>query len=40
MKTIQETVDVVVAGGGTAGHIAAPQAAREGVRTSTIEGLN
>ena len=32
--------DVVVAGGGTAGHIAALQAAREGVRTSTIEGLN
>ena len=37
MKTIRETVDVVVAGGGTAGHIAALQAARGGVTTSVIE---
>ncbi|WKZ37891.1 MAG: FAD-dependent oxidoreductase [Anaerolineales bacterium] len=37
MKTINETVDVVVAGGGTAGHIAAIQAARLGVKTSVIE---
>lgn len=37
MKTIREVVDVLVAGGGTAGHIAAIQAAREGVRTSIIE---
>lgn len=37
MKTIHETVDVVVAGGGTAGHVAALQAARAGVRTSVIE---
>ncbi len=37
MKTIQESFDVVVAGGGTAGHIAALQAAREGVKTSVIE---
>lgn len=37
MKTIFETVDVVVAGGGTAGHIAAVQAARAGVVTSIIE---
>ena len=37
MKTIRETVDVIVAGGGTAGHIAALQTAREGVRTSIIE---
>ena len=37
MKTIRETVDVVVAGGGTAGHIAALQAARGGVKTSVIE---
>ena len=37
MKTIQESFDVVVAGGGTAGHIAALQAAREGVTTSVIE---
>ena len=34
LKSITETVDVVVAGGGTAGHIAALQAARAGVRTS------
>ena len=40
MKTIREKVDVVVAGGGTAGHIAALQAAREGIRTSIIERLN
>ncbi len=37
MKTVRETVDVVVAGGGTAGHIAALQTARAGVKTSVIE---
>ena len=37
MKTIHEAVDVVIAGGGTAGHIAAIQAARAGVKTSVIE---
>jgi len=37
MKTVNETVDVLVAGGGTAGHIAAIQAARAGVTTSVIE---
>lgn len=37
MKTIRETVDVLVAGGGTAGHIAALQAAREGAGTAIIE---
>ncbi len=37
MKTVRETVDVVVAGGGTAGHIAALQAARAEVKTSVIE---
>ncbi|MGR5222440.1 FAD-dependent oxidoreductase [Vibrio parahaemolyticus] len=37
MKTIKQTVDVVVAGGGTAGHIAAIQAARAGVSVSLIE---
>lgn len=37
MKTIREEVDVLVAGGGTAGHIAALQAARTGVKTSVIE---
>ncbi len=37
MKTITEHVDVVVAGGGTAGHVAALQAARAGVKTSVIE---
>jgi hypothetical protein len=37
MKTIHETVDVVIAGGGTAGHVAALQAARAGVKTSLIE---
>ena len=37
MKTTTETVDVLVAGGGTAGHIAAIQAARAGVTTSIIE---
>jgi hypothetical protein len=37
MKTTRETVDVVVAGGGTAGHVAALQAARAGVKTSVIE---
>jgi len=37
MKTIHETVDVVIAGGGTAGHVAALQAARAGAKTSLIE---
>ena len=37
MKTITEQVDVVVAGGGTAGHVAALQAARAGVKTAVIE---
>jgi len=37
LKTIQESVDLVVAGGGTAGHIAAIQAARLGIKTSVIE---
>lgn len=37
MKTIKQTADVVVAGGGTAGHIAAIQAARAGVSVSLIE---
>jgi glycine/D-amino acid oxidase-like deaminating enzyme len=37
MRTITETVDVLVAGGGTAGHVAAIQAARAGVTTSVIE---
>ena len=37
MKTVQESVDVLIAGGGTAGHVAALQAARAGVRASVIE---
>ena len=37
MKTVNETVDVVIAGGGTAGHVAALQAARAGITTSIIE---
>ncbi len=37
MKTLNETVDVVIAGGGTAGHVAAIQSARLGVKTSVIE---
>ena len=37
MKTVKETVDVVIAGGGTAGHVAALQAARAGAKTSVIE---
>jgi pyruvate/2-oxoglutarate dehydrogenase complex dihydrolipoamide dehydrogenase (E3) component len=37
MKLIKENVDVVVAGGGTAGHIAAIQAARLGVKVAVIE---
>ena len=37
MRTVREIVDVLVAGGGTAGHIAALQAARAGVTTSVIE---
>ena len=37
MKTVTENVDLLVAGGGTAGHIAAIQAARAGIRVSLIE---
>ena len=37
MKSTSETVDVVIAGGGTAGHVAAIQAAQAGVTTSVIE---
>ena len=37
MRAVAETVDVLVAGGGTAGHVAAIQAARAGVATSVIE---
>ncbi len=37
MKEVQETVDVLVAGGGTAGHVAAIQAGRAGAVTSVIE---
>jgi hypothetical protein len=37
MKSIKESVDLVVAGGGTAGHVAALQAARAGIKTSVIE---
>ena len=37
MKQRKESVDVLVAGGGTAGHVAALQAARAGARTSIIE---
>ena len=37
MKTLREQVDIVIAGGGTAGHIAALQAARAGVKTMVIE---
>jgi len=37
MKSVRETVDVIVAGGGTAGHVAAIQAARAGAKTSVIE---
>jgi len=37
MKTVKEKVDVLVAGGGTAGHVAAIQAARAGAITSVIE---
>jgi hypothetical protein len=37
VRAVRETVDVLVAGGGTAGHVAALQAARAGVRTSVIE---
>jgi pyruvate/2-oxoglutarate dehydrogenase complex dihydrolipoamide dehydrogenase (E3) component len=36
MKEIKEKVDLVVAGGGTAGHIAAIQAARLGIKTSVM----
>ncbi len=36
-RTTREAVDVVIVGGGTAGHIAAIQAARTGVMTSVIE---
>jgi 2-polyprenyl-6-methoxyphenol hydroxylase-like FAD-dependent oxidoreductase len=37
MRTPTETVDVLVVGGGTAGHVAAIQAARAGVPTAVIE---
>ena len=37
METQRDTVDVLVAGGGTAGVIAAIQAARAGARTAVIE---
>ncbi len=37
MKSVRESVDVLVAGGGTAGHVAALQAARAGARTSVVE---
>jgi len=37
MNSVKETVDVVIAGGGTAGHVAAIQVARAGVKTSIIE---
>ena len=37
MKPVSEHVDVLVAGGGTAGHVAAIQAARAGVTTAVIE---
>jgi hypothetical protein len=37
LKTVNETVDVAIAGGGTAGHVAALQAARAGITTSVIE---
>ncbi|MCG8571686.1 MAG: FAD-dependent oxidoreductase [Spirochaetes bacterium] len=37
MREVKENVDLVVIGGGTAGHIAAIQAAREGITTSVIE---
>lgn len=37
MKTRHEAVDLLVAGGGTAGHIAAIQAARAGIKVSVIE---
>lgn len=37
MERIAQNVDVLVAGGGTAGHVAAIQAARAGARTALIE---
>lgn len=37
MKSRHETVDVLIAGGGTAGHVAAIQAARAEAKTSVIE---
>ncbi len=37
MRTLAESVDVVIVGGGTAGHIAAIQAARAGATTSVLE---
>jgi len=37
LKILHETVDVLIAGGGTAGHIAAIQAARAGITASVIE---
>lgn len=40
MKTVTETIDLLVAGGGTAGHIAAIQAGRGGISVSVIEAGN
>ena len=37
MVTIDEKTDVLVAGGGTAGAVAAIQAARAGVKTTLVE---
>jgi len=37
MKSVQETVDVIAAGRGTAGHVAAIQAARAGAKKSAIK---
>ena len=37
MKTVYESMDLVVVGGGTAGHVAAIQAARAGIHVSVIE---
>ncbi|WP_068085619.1 FAD-dependent oxidoreductase [Polycladidibacter stylochi] len=37
MRTVHETVDVLVVGGGTSGHIAAIQAGRAGVKVSLLE---
>lgn len=37
MRVIRETTDLIVAGGGTAGHTAAIQAGRAGIKVSVIE---